>query len=66
MGQKLKLTKNKAGRMVPSMVNGVKSVPFKGVGKYSPNGVKTAPPISTCQNSLYRSEIGRASCRERV
>ena len=50
MGQKLKLTKNKAGRMVPSMVNGVKSVPFKGVGKHSPSGVKATPPISSCQN----------------
>ena len=50
MGQKLKLTKNKAGRMVPSMVNGVKYVPFKGVGKYLPNGVKATSSISSCQN----------------
>jgi len=50
MGQKLKLIKNKAGRMVPTIVNGVKSIPFKGIGKHSPNGVKAAPPIRTCQD----------------
>ena len=50
MGQKLKLIKNKAGRMVPTIVNGVKSIPFKGVGKHFPKGVKAAPPISICQD----------------
>ncbi len=50
MGQKLKLIKNKAGRMVPTIVNDVKSIPFKGVGKHFPKGVKAAPPISICQD----------------
>ena len=50
MRQKLKLIKNKAGRMIPTVVNGVKSVPFKGIGKHSPSGVKSAPPISSCQH----------------
>ena len=50
MSKNLKLIKNKAGRMVPEMVNGVKSIPFKGVGKHSPNGVKAAPPIRACQD----------------
>ena len=50
MGQKLKLIKNKAGRMVPTIINGVQSIPFKGIGKHSPNGVKAAPPIFTCQD----------------
>ena len=50
MGQKLKLIKNAADRKVPSIVNNVKSVPFKGVGKYSPKGVKVAPPIRSCQD----------------
>ena len=60
MGQKLKLVKNKAGRMVPTIFNGVKSVPFKGVGKHTPNGVKAAPTIRACQdfpssgNKLYQ------------
>ena len=45
MGKKLKLIKNAAGRKVPNIINGVKAVPYKGVRKYAPNGVKTAPPI---------------------
>jgi citrate lyase subunit alpha/citrate CoA-transferase len=50
MGQKLKLVKNAAGRQVPIMVNGIKTVPYKGVGKYSPKGVKAAPPIRSCND----------------
>jgi len=50
MGPKLKLIKNKAGRMVPTIINGVQSIPFKGIGKHSPKGVKAAPPIFTCQD----------------
>ncbi len=40
--------KNAAGRSVPSVINGKKQVPFKGVGKYKPSGKKTAPKITTC------------------
>ncbi len=50
MGQKLKLIINAAGRKVPTMVNGLKAVPFKGVGKFSPKGVKASPPIRSCQD----------------
>ena len=50
MGQKLKLVKNKAGRIVPTIVNGVKLVPFKGIGKHLPRGLKAAPPIRACQD----------------
>ena len=50
MGQKLKLVKNAAGRKVPTLVNGVKAIPFKGVGRYSPKGVKAAPPIRSCND----------------
>ena len=31
--QEATLIKNKAGRLVPNRVNGVKATPFKGVGK---------------------------------
>ena len=48
MGEKLKLVKNAAGRLVPTMVNGVKTISYKGVGKYSPKGLKAAPPIRSC------------------
>jgi citrate lyase subunit alpha/citrate CoA-transferase len=50
MRQKLQLVKNSAGRKVPSIVNGIKASPYKGVGKYSPKGVKAAPPIRSCNN----------------
>ena len=50
MEQKLKLVKNAAGRKVPTIVNGMKAVPYKGVGKYAPKGVKAAPPIRSCNN----------------
>lgn len=44
----MKLVKNAAGRKVPTIVNGVKSVPFKGVNKYKPNGNKANPKINSC------------------
>ena len=50
MGQKLKLVKNATGRMVPTVVNGVKQTPFQGVGKYKPVGNKAAPPIPSCSD----------------
>ena len=45
-----KLVKNAVGRLVPTVVNGVKQVPFKGVNKYKPNAKKAAPPISSCSD----------------
>ena len=46
----MKLIKNKANRMVPDIINGVKSIPFKGVGLYSPKGTKNASSIKSCQD----------------
>ena len=40
MAQKLKLEINAAGRKVPLLINGKKSTPYKGVGKFSPLGNK--------------------------
>ena len=50
MAHKLKLVKNVVGRQVPTMVNGIKSIPFQGIGNFSPMGVKAAPPIRSCQD----------------
>ena len=50
MGQNLKFVKNAAGRNVPTVVNGMKAVPYKGVKKYSPKGLKAATPIFSCQD----------------
>lgn len=41
----MKLVKNAIGRMVPTEINGEKQVPFQGIGKYKPEGVKHAPKI---------------------
>jgi len=45
-----KLVENAAGRLVPTEINGKPATPFQGVGKYQPEGRKTAPPIRTCAN----------------
>jgi citrate lyase subunit alpha / citrate CoA-transferase len=44
----MKLTTNAAGRLVPSEINGVKQIPFKGVNQYKPDGTKAKPRINTC------------------
>ena len=44
----MKLTKNAAGRLVPTRINGQKQIPFKGVNKYRPTGRKTGAPIKSC------------------
>jgi citrate lyase subunit alpha/citrate CoA-transferase len=45
-----KLVRNAVGRMVPTIINGEKQVPFMGVGKYIPEGRKHAPRIASCAN----------------
>ena len=45
-----KLVKNAVGRMVPTIINGEKHVPFMGVGKYKPTGRKHAPYIASCSD----------------
>ena len=44
----VKMEKNTAGRLVPTVVNGRESLPFKGVGAHRPSGRKAAPPIASC------------------
>jgi len=46
----INMIKNAAGRMVPERVNGVKSVPFRGINAYFPEGRISAPPIRSCGN----------------
>jgi citrate lyase subunit alpha / citrate CoA-transferase len=41
------LIKNAAGRKVPVKVNGVPVIPYKGVGKYRPEGRKYGPRIAS-------------------
>jgi citrate lyase subunit alpha / citrate CoA-transferase len=42
-----KMIKNAAGRLVPDHINGQPAVPFQGVGKYIPRGVRHAPRITS-------------------
>jgi len=44
----MNLVKNTAGRLVPIEVNGEQQIPFKGVNKFKPTGVKAKPPIRSC------------------
>ncbi len=46
--EKTQLIKNAAGRLVPAEVNGKPAIPFQGVGKYRPEGLRYAPRIATC------------------
>jgi citrate lyase subunit alpha / citrate CoA-transferase len=45
---KIKEQINAAGRSVPESVNGKPAVPYKGVGKYRPDGNKYGPRIPVC------------------
>lgn len=45
-----KLVKNAAGRAVPAEVNGEPVIPYKGIGKHLPDGVKHAPRIASVAN----------------
>ncbi len=41
----MEFVKNAIGRMIPTQINGKPVVPYKGVGKYKPEGKKHAPKI---------------------
>ncbi len=43
-------TRNAAGRMVVTSINGREAVPYQGVGAYVPRARKAAPPIASCAN----------------
>jgi citrate lyase subunit alpha / citrate CoA-transferase len=46
-GKKIELKKNTLGRLVPTVVNGKKQVPYQGVDAYVAKGRKAAPPIAS-------------------
>jgi len=41
---------NAAGRTVPTVVNGKAQVPYQGVGAFTPDQAKAAPPIRSCRS----------------
>lgn len=42
------MIRNAAGRFVPVEINGHDSIPYMGIGKYKPKGLKHSPPIPSC------------------
>ena len=44
----MKLIKNSLNRFIPSIINGQKQIPFKGVDKFKSSGRIVNPPIRTC------------------
>lgn len=48
--EKTELLENAAGRVIPSVVNRARQVPYMGVGKYHPLGNKAAPPIRSASD----------------
>ena len=47
---KTKLVKNALGRIVPSVINGIPQIPFMGIGKYKPDGLKSILSINSCSD----------------
>jgi citrate lyase subunit alpha/citrate CoA-transferase len=58
------LVKNAAGRMVPVAINSRPAIPYKGIGKYRPEGTKHAPRIPTCMDFPANGNKQVASLRE--
>ncbi len=55
-----KLVKNAIGRMVPTVINGKPAIPFKGVGKFRPEGGKhmfSIEPSPLPDNALLRKYV---------
>ncbi|GBD86583.1 citrate lyase alpha chain [bacterium BMS3Abin03] len=60
----MKLIKNAAGRLVPTIVNGKKQIPFKGINKYKPKGHKSGPPLRSCIDYPWDGNKVQKSLRE--
>ncbi len=60
----MEMIKNAVGRLVPDEVNGIKQVPFQGVGKFKPEGFKAAPPIRSCSDYPADGNKVKASLKD--
>jgi citrate lyase subunit alpha/citrate CoA-transferase len=59
-----KVVENAVGRQVPVEINGTAAEPFRGVGKFRPEGRKTGAPIRTCADYPPDGDKRTASLRE--
>jgi citrate lyase subunit alpha/citrate CoA-transferase len=64
MRKKVRMETNAVGRPVPSVVNGREQVPFAGVAKHLPEGVKHAPPVRSAGAYPSDGDKRAASLRE--
>ncbi len=64
MAKEITWTRNAAGRMIPSRINGEPVIPYQGVGKYAPAGHKHAPPIPSCRDYPPDGDKRVASLKE--
>ncbi len=64
MAKEITWTRNAAGRMVPSAINGKPVIPYQGVGKYAPTGHKHGPPIPSCRDYPPDGDKRVASLKE--
>ncbi|MGB5890785.1 MAG: citrate lyase subunit alpha, partial [Thermoanaerobaculia bacterium] len=64
MKKDAKLVKNALGRRVPTVVNGLEQTPYKGVGRFEPEGRKQAPPIRSCRDYPANGDKRVASLEE--
>ncbi len=46
----MKMIKNKAGRLVPNVINNQQQIPFKGIDKFKSSGRIANPPIRSCSD----------------
>ena len=44
------MVNNAVGRKVLTEINGISQIPFLGIGKYNPNGLKATTPIHSCSD----------------
>ena len=64
MADKAKLVVNALGRKVPTVVNGRKQVPYRGVGGFEPDQGKHAPPVRSCRDYPSDGDKRASSLRE--
>ena len=60
-GKKVELKKNALGRLVPTVVNGKKQVPYKGVDDFVARGRQAAPPPPWRASRPCRACVARSA-----
>ncbi len=64
MSRKIRMVRNALSRLVPTVVNGQRQVPFQGVGKFRPKGAKHGAPIRSAADYPRNGDKRVRSLRE--